>query len=109
MGRLRDYSQSKAALDLGRAAAAGHRLDAFERTRQGQYAVCSCGWESTPRGRRVATAAAAYWHALEVCAVLDERGRLDLVQWSQAPSSPALRGGVERVMAAKKASDTPSG
>ena len=93
MGRLSDASEAKLRRDLARAAAVGHDVDHLETvqrgtpgTNHGTRAVCSCGWMSTPR-KKIAAAAAAYWHALEVCAVLDERGRLDLVEWSAAPSS----------------------
>jgi hypothetical protein len=97
MGRLRDASNSKVARELVRAAAAGHDVDRLLTVRKGTpglsagtCAVCSCGWMSTPRGRKVLAAAAGYWHALEVVQVLEERGRLDGVEWSDAPSSDTL-------------------
>lgn len=109
MGRLSDWSREKVAREFARSAAAGHEFGDFQPTRQGQYAACSCGWQSTPRGRKVATASAAYWHVLEVCAALDDRRRLDLVEWSDAPSAPALRHGVEAVRQRREGADTPSG
>lgn len=97
MGRLNDAAAEKLRRDLARAAAAGHDVNRLETIRKGTpgmnagtTAVCSCGWRSTPRGRKAIAASAAYWHALQVCEVLDERGRLDLVEWSDAPSSPRL-------------------
>jgi hypothetical protein len=97
VSRLRDWSQDKTIEAIARAAAAGHdvnRLVTIPRgtpgTNHGTMAVCSCGWTSSPRGRKVIAASAGLWHAMEVCSVLDERKRLDGVEWSAAPSSPAL-------------------
>lgn len=95
-GRLSRWSTDKIAGDLARAAAAGHDVNSLVTLpsapgqQQGTYAVCTCGWRSTPR-RPVAAAAAALWHALDVGAALDERKRLDGVEWSDAPSSAKLR------------------
>jgi len=95
MGRVTNYSRQIAVRDFGRAEDAGHVFSEFIRANQGcSIARCSCGWEATPRRRKVAVAAAAYWHVLEVCRALDERKKLETVEWSDAPSSPALRHGV---------------
>lgn len=95
MGRLNDRSREMVARDFARAEAAGHAFTDFIPAKQGHIARCSCGWEATPRGRKVAVAAAAYWHVLDVCGALNERKRLDLVEWSAAPSSGWLRNGVQ--------------
>jgi hypothetical protein len=99
MGKVNAWAQEKIVRDLARAAAAGHDVNHLEHVRKGtaganagHRAVCTCGWTSTPRGRRVIAAMAGLWHAQEVCAVLDERRDLDLVEWSEAPSSSALHG-----------------
>jgi len=83
---------------FARAAAVGHDASQMVNVRRGEsgtnagwVAVCSCGWRSTPRGRKVVTASAAYFHVLEVGQVLDERRELDGVEWSAAPRTPALR------------------
>jgi hypothetical protein len=97
MGRLSAKAEEKLRSDLARAAAAGHDVDRLELvprgtsgTNHGTRAVCTCGWISTPRGRKTIAALAGLFHAQEVCRVLDERGRLDGVEWSAAPNSSAL-------------------
>ena len=117
MGRLADATREKMLRDIARAAAAGHDANRLETTRKGTpgvqhgtRAICSCGWESTPRARKVLAASAAYYHVLEVCSVLDQRGRLDLVEWSAAPTSGSLhraskaRGHADSAPASPKAS-----
>ena len=81
---------------MTRSAAAGHDCNSLVRRpsgpgqQRGVICVCSCGWESSPR-KPMGAALAGLWHATEVCAVLDERKRLDLVEWSAAPDSKTLR------------------
>lgn len=94
---LNARAQRRLADALERAAAAGHDVNRLVTippgtpgTQRGTMAVCSCGWTSTPRARRVIAATAATFHALEVCEVLDERKRLDGVEWTAAPSTPRL-------------------
>ena len=91
---------------LARAAAAGHDVDVVpvrhltgkHLSGAGTKAKCTCGWESSVRSRRVRAVLAAVYHALEVCLVLDERGRLDLVEWSAAPNAHVLHQGVEEAL-----------
>jgi len=59
----------------------------------GTYAGCSCGWEATPRRRKVVAASAAYFHVLEVLE-LAAAGTLpatDPAGFSQPPKTPQLR------------------
>ena len=98
---LNERAKQRVERDFARAAEAGHDAYSLLRvprgtsgTNHGVVAQCSCGWTATPRGRKVVAASAAYWHVLEVCHVLDERRRLDGIEWSQAPATPALRRGV---------------
>lgn len=67
----------------------GHAFGDWLPHRQGVIASCSCGWQSTPRKRRVIAASAAYWHVLEV---LDaEKAGVQPAEWSPAPATPGLR------------------
>lgn len=90
MGAIRRWSEQRLIDTIARAAAAGHDCNDLHNTKAGTVCVCTCGWQSTPR-RQVAAAVAGLWHASEVCAALDERKRLDLVEWSDAPDSKTLR------------------
>jgi hypothetical protein len=103
VSRYADWSRAKTVEAIDRAAAAGHdvnRLVTIPRgtpgTSRGTMAVCSCGWSSTPRGRKILAASAGLWHAMEVCAVLDERRVLDGVEWSTAPPSNRLHTASQR-------------
>lgn len=88
---------------ISRAAAAGHDVNDLRRrpsgpgVQGGTYAECSCGWSSTPRGRTSMAAAAGLWHALEVVSVLDERKRLDGVEWTPAPPTTRLLAALDGV------------
>jgi hypothetical protein len=56
----------------------------------GYRAVCSCSWSSTMRSSKKYALLAAVWHVTEVCDVLDQRKRLDGVEWSAAPPTRRL-------------------
>jgi hypothetical protein len=96
---------------FARAAAHGHSAMDMANVRSGTpgssrgwVAFCSCGWQATPRGRKAVAASAAYFHVLEVGQVLDERGRLDGVEWSAAPATPTLHSkGAEAAVEARHA------
>jgi hypothetical protein len=95
---LNARAQERIEAAFARAASFGHSAMQLKNVRKGTsgtnagwVAFCTCGWEASPRGRKVVASSAAYFHVLEVCEALDQRKRLDLVEWSAAPATPQLR------------------
>lgn len=82
------------------ASALGHSFGDFEqqratRSQTGNVAVCSCGWRSTPRARKVVAASAAYFHVAEV---LDAHAAgAPPAEFSQAPATKQLRSATTRI------------
>jgi hypothetical protein len=105
MGRINDVAQARLERQFDEAAALGH--DARKMVvrpsgpgvQGGTYAFCSCGWEASPRRRKVVAISAAYFHVVEV---LNAHAAGELpAAWSPAPATPQLRGATrENVQAA---------
>lgn len=97
--RRRSYSQwarDRLINDIAAAAALGHDVNELvmirrgtSGTNHGTVARCSCGWQSTPRGKKVTAALCGHWHALEVVESLSQ-GLEPPAEWLPAPASPAL-------------------
>lgn len=71
MGRLNAAAQAKIVRELEQAKALGHDVDNLIQVRQtktqmGWASVCSCGWTSNSRKRKVAVLSLAYLHVLDV-------------------------------------------
>jgi hypothetical protein len=70
VGRINQAAQAKMLRDFAKAQENGHHCDNLIAVKVGPAAsawccVCTCGWSSTPRRRKLVAASAGYVHVLD--------------------------------------------